>query len=435
MDTSTMLPIVNIVLMMVLSDKPFNSQMVLTLLLMMAPQVLPALIQWCKSHAPVDAHYIVEFHSKVAPTVFRAVSEATQKLVTVTSRDIIVGTYFKTAASRSTSKGYVGKFIDVPITCPMGVFTFERSGVQFTGKMDVNLDGKEVKMSLCLGVPRQHKAALNDFVQDAIRANWQRTYSKLGHGDTKALLTWKEAQKRWHPTMLSVKKTFENLWLPNELARAITDDLDAFRGATAFYERRGMPHKRGMLFYGPPGTGKTSCIFAISHYLQYDVYRVGLRMCTTDVKRALRKIKQAAIVVIEEVDLALSGYGSVVGPRKGGDDKHVGVSSHDNEKLALLMEYLDGYVNHTPGTVIIFTTNNKDDIPKALIRPGRIDRRFHFLPLHGEDVARVARNFTEEPDLVAPEGVVIPAADLINTVLMPHIGDKGALQRQLSALK
>lgn len=433
MDTATIMPVANIVMMMMLSDKAFNSQMLITVLAMMLPNFLPQLIAWCNTLIPKTSYYSMKFHSKITPQVFRAVSIATQKFVRDSPSDVIVGSCCTQVTSSSLVKKHSGgKYMETPISCPEGAFSFEYSGIKFEGHMNLEVDAKDTKMILGLAVPEQHKATLKKFIEDAIKANWKRMYSKLGSGESNVVLTWKENRARWHPAQLSVNKTFDNLWLSPQLTRAITDDLDAFRGAAAFYEKRGMPHKRGMLFYGPPGTGKTSCIFAVSHYLRYDVYRVSLRMCITAVKRALRKIKRAAIVVIEEVDLALSMGFSVSGPTKEDGGAPSG-ANHDKEKLALLMEYLDGYTNHTPGTVIIFTTNHKEDIPKALIRPGRIDRHFLFPPLSGEDVARVARNFTGIPELEAPD-VTIPAADLINTVLLPHIGDGEALQQQLNNL-
>lgn len=434
MNASTLMPIVNIVMMMMLSDKPFNSQMVVTLLAIMAPQFIPAFIQWCKSLVPKTSYYTMKFQSHITPQVFRAVSVAAQKNVKDSLSHVIVGSCKTKVTSGSLVKNDChAKYMESPISCPDGSFSFQYSGIKVEGNMSVEFDAKITRMSLVLGVPKQHTATLKKFVEDAIKDDWGRLYSKLGSSESKVLLTWKQFRKRWHPAQLSVNKTFDNLWLSPELTRAITDDLDAFRGATSFYEKRGMPHKRGMLFYGPPGTGKTSCIFAISHYLQYDVYRISLRMVISEVQHALRKIKQAAIIVIEEVDLALS-IPNMSGPKEEDDVTPSKSTMHDSEKLALLMEYLDGYVSHTPGAVIIFTTNHKEDIPKALIRPGRIDRHFYFPPLHGVDVARVARNFTEMPDLECPEGVTIPAADLINTVLLPHIGDREALQQQLTGL-
>jgi len=441
---ANMMPVANVILMMMISDKPLNTQMVATILMMIVPQVLPSLIQWIKETLMRGNElYTVTLESNTTADVFRAVSHLVATLVKTPKDALVVSSslYKRAEAAPAFEKNpddFFGNshYTKVPITCPTGKFQFLYSGIVINGEVTRKREKDQVDTTMKLSTNQCMRDKLDSFIKSATVSEWEQRW--CAHTDDKqtvAVLSIKNSDVTWKPMQLSTKKTFDNLWLPEALQREIMNDLDTFKRSHSFYEERGMPHKRGMLFYGPPGTGKTSCIFAIANYLQCMVYRVSLRQCThAQMKEALYKIKHSAVVVIEEVDLQIAEemplYAQLSTPAEGKSE-----APSNKDKVSFLMEYLDGYVGHTPGTLVIFTTNHIEDIPAPLIRPGRIDRQFYFHPLDGESVGRVARNFTGVQELTCPEGVTITAAELINTVLMPHIGDAEALQNQLSALK
>lgn len=441
---ANMMPVVNIVMMMMLSDKPLNTQMVATIVMVVLPQVLPSLIKWIKTTLlRSNQLYTVTVESKATGDVFSAVSHLVATLVkTPTDALVVSSSLYKrveAAPAFEDSDDYFGnsRYTKRPITCPTGKFQFPYDGIVINGEVTRNREKNQVDTIMKLSTHHSVRDKLDSFVEFATVSEWkQRWCTRTDHQQTVAILSIKDSDVKWKPMQLSAKKTFDNLWLPAGLQTEIMNDLDTFKRSHSFYEERGMPHKRGMLFHGPPGTGKTSCIFAIANYLGCLVYRVSLRQCShAQMKEALYKIKHAAIVVIEEVDLQIAAeemavFAPLPTPAEGKSE-----APSDKDKVSFLMEYLDGYVGHTPGTLVIFTTNHIEDIPPPLIRPGRVDRQFYFPPLDGEDVGRVARNFTGIPELTCPEGVTISAAELINTVLMPHIGDREALQQQLNTLK
>lgn len=443
MDSSVVLSMVNMVMMMMLSDRALSPTMVVGMVMMVLPQLLPALVEWLKRWWYRSAQtYSVSINSRLTPEVFRAATRMVHKHIVRQVDGMVVGATRKfSGAKRSAlTSRYMSRYIDMPVVCPTGVFECAWGGVRIQGWLKVRAGEKETVMDMELSVPSAQRGTLEGFLAESSRDAWEEETLKRSGKPGKQVafsLRLRDQRVSWRPTFMSVTKTFDTLWLPRELHAAIVDDLDSFMRSAPFYRERALPHKRGMLFYGPPGTGKSSCIYAIASRLRYDVYRVSVRTCTNPdiLKRALTKIKEAAVVVVEEVDLELAAEFCYLAPpppqQEGGAPP--APTEKDKSKLSVLMEYLDGYVAHCPGTVVIFTTNHKDDIPAPLIRPGRIDRHFLFGPLAGRDVARVARNFTGMPNLQCPD-ITIPAAELINTALLPHIGDARALQASMNGL-
>lgn len=451
MDATALTSMVNMVMMMLISDRPLSATMVAGMAMMVLPQLVPALVEWLRRWwtSPVDT-YTVSINSRITPEVFRAATRMVRKHIVCQQDAMVVGATSKFSGVKRSSLNtrYNTRFILVPVVCPTGTFECVWEGVAIQGRLTVQKGEKQTVMDVELSVPSARRATLEAFLVESSRDAWEaETLKRSGKPGKQVAFSFRMRDGRvsWRPTFMSVTKTFDTLWLPRELHAAIVNDLDSFTQSAPFYRERALPHKRGMLFYGPPGTGKSSCIYAIASRLQYDVYRVSVRECATaDVlKRALTKIKEAAVVVVEEVDLELAADFCYLAPPapaapaapkpENGGDAPRAPTQKDSGKLSVLMEYLDGYMAHCPGTVVIFTTNHKDDIPPPLIRPGRIDRHFLFAPLTGRDVARVARNFTGMPNLQCPN-ITIPAAELINTALLPHIGDARALQASLNKL-
>lgn len=439
MDTSALLPVLNMVVMMAMTDRASTHHMALTVVAMLLPQALPTLVAWLQAWwRGEDDTYSLSVNSEVANDVFRAVSRMARQHIRCESSSMVVGSsrkHMDVKRSMVHNKYGYTRYTLVPVLCPTGRFRCVWKGLAIRGQLSVEQKDKLIIMDLRLSVPAAAKPVLDDFVETATLEAWREQNLKKGatSGQVAFSLRFRDKHLQWRPAFLAVAKTFDTLWLAPPLHAAIVGDLDTFMASADFYRRRGMPHKRGMLFHGPPGTGKTSCIYAIAHKLGYDVYRVSVRQCTPEqLQSALQKVKGAGVIVVEEVDLQLAQESYDFPGATKADGR--GAETTDKCKLAVLMEYLDGYVTHSPGTLVIFTTNHKEDIPPPLIRPGRIDRHFLFPPLSGADVTRVARQFTGIPDLECPD-VTIPAADLINAVLLPHIGDEEALRAAVAALR
>ncbi|KAL5713293.1 hypothetical protein ACHQM5_015385 [Ranunculus cassubicifolius] len=175
----------------------------------------------------------------------------------------------------------------------------------------------------------------------------------------------------WKSIYLDHPSTFDTLALDPKLQKTIIDDLDGFVKRKDFYRSVGKAWKRGYLLYGPPGTGKSSLIAAIANYLNFDIYDLDLSEIeeNSELRKLLVTTSNKSILVIEDIDCNI--------------DLHERASDHNDDTIDLSTRHvnLSGMLNFIDGLwstcgderIIIFTTNHKDKLDPALIRPGRMD--------------------------------------------------------------
>lgn len=158
------------------------------------------------------------------------------------------------------------------------------------------------------------------------------------------------------------------------------EDLRTFREQEPEYVRRGIPYHRAYLLHGPPGTGKTSAVKAIANALRLDLWFAQLDGIDKDARLGdlLGQVRPHSILLLEDIDSLPAAL-----DREGHEDAKGDVSTSG------LLNALDGVA--TPhGLVTIMTTNHPGRLDPALLRPGRIDRRFELgLP----DRATIARHY------------------------------------------
>lgn len=158
-------------------------------------------------------------------------------------------------------------------------------------------------------------------------------------------------------------------------------DLRRFYAATRWYADRGVPWRRGYLLYGPPGTGKSSAIRALASELDRDIATLDIgRSDLSDdaLTEAMACAPQDALLAIEDVDAVFSG--------RTAEDGHKGVS------FSGLLNAIDG-VAAQEGRALIMTTNHRDRLDPALIRPGRADLHVELGPVGAAAAARLFERF------------------------------------------
>ncbi|CBI27588.3 unnamed protein product, partial [Vitis vinifera] len=176
----------------------------------------------------------------------------------------------------------------------------------------------------------------------------------------------------WGSINLDHPSTFETLAMDLKLKEDLIKDLDRFVRRRKFYKRVGKAWKRGYLLYGPPGTGKTSLIAAMANYLKFDVYDLELTSLqrNSQLRKLLVSTKNRSILVIEDIDCSTELQ-----------DRQAGRYNQPTTQLTLsgLLNFIDGlWSSCGDERIIVFTTNHKDRIDPALLRPGRMDMHIHM---------------------------------------------------------
>ncbi len=138
----------------------------------------------------------------------------------------------------------------------------------------------------------------------------------------------------------------------------------------------GMPPPRGVLLYGPPGCSKTLMAKALATESSMNFLAVKgpellskwLGESEKAVQTLFKRARQSApsIVFFDEID-ALAG--------KRGDSN----SGVNDRVLAQLLTEIDG-IQGLKRVIVIAATNRPDLLDKALLRPGRIDRKIYVPP-------------------------------------------------------
>ncbi|XP_019182196.1 PREDICTED: AAA-ATPase At3g50940-like [Ipomoea nil] len=180
----------------------------------------------------------------------------------------------------------------------------------------------------------------------------------------------------WHASVnLEHPSTFETLAMDGELKKEVIADLERFVRRKDYYRRVGKAWKRGYLLYGPPGTGKSSLIAAMANYLKFDIYDLDLASLHSNLElhRLLATTKNRSILVIEDIDCSIELQ-----------NRNLEQYSHnqgDQSQLTLsgLLNFIDGLWSCCGDErIIVFTTNYKDRLDPALLRPGRMDMHIHM---------------------------------------------------------
>ncbi|MQL76648.1 hypothetical protein Taro_009044 [Colocasia esculenta] len=188
----------------------------------------------------------------------------------------------------------------------------------------------------------------------------------------------------WTPVNLDHPATFETIAMDPDLKRAVMEDLQRFVRRKDYYRKVGKAWKRGYLLYGPPGTGKSSLIAAMANYLKFDVYDLELTeiRCNSNLRTLLVATANRSILVVEDIDCTIEledrkkeAMMAVEMGRQGGGRMY----REERVTLSGLLNFMDGlWSSCGDERIIVFTTNHKERLDPALLRPGRMDLHIHM---------------------------------------------------------
>uniref|UniRef100_A0A1D1YVQ6 Putative mitochondrial chaperone BCS1-B n=1 Tax=Anthurium amnicola TaxID=1678845 RepID=A0A1D1YVQ6_9ARAE len=195
------------------------------------------------------------------------------------------------------------------------------------------------------------------------------------------LLNHSNAMDIWAPVNLDHPATFETLAMDVELKREVMEDLQRFVTRKGYYRRVGKAWKRGYLLYGPPGTGKSSLIAAMANYLKFDVYDLELTevRSNSNLRKLMVATANRSILVVEDIDCTLELEDRKAKISTPAVENMGRRSMEEKVTLSGLLNFIDGLWSSCGNErIIVFTTNHKERLDPALLRPGRMDMHVHM---------------------------------------------------------
>lgn len=180
-----------------------------------------------------------------------------------------------------------------------------------------------------------------------------------------------------HAKMYDVEETtgvtFEDVAGQEEAKESLTELVD-FLHKPEKYVEIGAKLPRGALLVGPPGTGKTLLAKAVAGEAKVPFFSLSgsefvelyVGMGAKRVRDLFKKANDMSpcIIFIDEID--------AIGRSR--DTRHSGGDSEREQTLNQMLAEMDGF-DSTKGIVVLAATNRPEVLDKALLRPGRFDRR------------------------------------------------------------
>lgn len=172
----------------------------------------------------------------------------------------------------------------------------------------------------------------------------------------------------------TIKERFSSVAGAHEAKEDLKDIVD-FLKDPAKYRRLGAQVTKGALLVGEPGTGKTLLARAVAGEANCpffsvsgsDFIEVFVGVGASRVRDLFAQAKKSApcIVFIDEIDAIGRQRGASAG---GGNEER-------EQTLNQLLTEMDGFESSKEPVIVLAATNRPDVLDKALLRPGRFDRR------------------------------------------------------------
>lgn len=216
--------------------------------------------------------------------------------------------------------------------------------------------------------------------------------------------------------------SFKDVAGQEEAKESLTELVD-FLNNPGKYKEIGAKLPKGALLVGPPGTGKTLLAKALAGEAKVpffslsgsDFVEMFVGVGASRVRDLFKQAQQIApcIIFIDEVD--------AIGKSR---DNQYGSNDEREQTLNQLLSEMDGF-DSSKGIVILGATNRPEVLDKALLRPGRFDRRIivekpdlkgriDILKVHSHDVLMDDTVDLEEIALATSGAVGADLANMVN---------------------
>ncbi len=200
-----------------------------------------------------------------------------------------------------------------------------------------------------------------------------RRAAQQGGGMASAIMGIGKSKARRYDQEMNTKVTFDDVAGIDEAENELVEIVDFLKDPQK-YTRLGGTAPKGVLLVGAPGTGKTLLAKAVAGEAGVPFFSmsaaefvemiVGVGAARVrDLFSEARK-NAPAIIFIDEID----SIGRARGPAA------IGGASEQEQTLNQILTEMDGFSGRE-GVIVLGATNQPDVLDKALLRPGRFDRR------------------------------------------------------------
>ena len=227
--------------------------------------------------------------------------------------------------------------------------------------------------------------------------------------------------------------TFKDVAGEDEAKDSLVEVVD-FLHNPGKYTKIGAKLPKGALLVGPPGTGKTLLAKAVAGEAHVpffsltgsDFIELYVGVGASRVRDLFKEATKTApcIIFIDEID--------AIGRSR--DSKYGGGNEEREQTLNQLLSEMDGF-DSSKGVFILAATNRPEILDKALLRPGRFDRRIivdkpdlkgrvEILKVHAKDVKLDETVDLEEIALATSGAVGSDLANMINEAAINAVKEK-----------
>ena len=201
---------------------------------------------------------------------------------------------------------------------------------------------------------------------------WRMMQKRMGDGSNMMSFGMGKSNAKMY-VAAQTGKTFADVAGQGEAKEALEEIVDFLHNPDK-YRSVGAVMPKGVLLVGPPGTGKTLLAKAVAGEANVPFFSIAgsefvemfVGQGAARVRDLFKQAKEKApcIVFIDEID--------TIGKKRDGS----GIAGNDEREQTLnqLLSEMDGF-DGSSGVVILAATNRPETLDKALLRPGRFDRR------------------------------------------------------------
>jgi len=214
----------------------------------------------------------------------------------------------------------------------------------------------------------------------------------------------------WGSPIRRRKRSLDTIFTNGDVKNTIIAKVRWFMANEQWYIRRGIPYKLVFLLHGVPGSGKSSLIYGMASYFDRGI---GAVQSISGIDETLKNLPENTFALIEDIDMIsisrdedddeTPSKPQAAAPVK--TERDLTSTATQMSALQVLINALDGVA--TPhGLIIFITTNFRERLDAALIRPGRVDCDLEitvlepeaaedmFVAFYGDESKSLIRSYT-----------------------------------------